>query len=138
MSRPNLGLGHIEKLEGGREPKARLRTILETVFGSVSVNDAAERLGVSPSRFSELRDQALEGALEALSPRAAGRPPSRCQEALAILDLKRELREAHYQLEVERVRAEILMTMPEVVLGKARPPRGSRGPGGGGGKSTSG
>lgn len=138
MSRPNLGLEHVEKLEGGREAKARLRTVLETITGSLSVNDAAERLGVSPSRFSELRDQALSGALDALSPRPAGRPPTRSQEVLQVLDLKRELREAHYQLEVERVRAEILMTMPEVVLGKALPPRGSRGPGGGAGKSTSG
>jgi transposase-like protein len=138
MSRPNLGLEHVEKLEGGRETKSRLRMVLETLAGSVSVNDAAERLGMSPSRFSELRDQALLGALEALAPRAAGRPPTRSREALEVLDLKRELRDVQHQLEVERVRTEILMSMPEVVLGKALPPRGTRGPGGGGGKGTRG
>lgn len=138
MSRPNLGLEHVEKLAGDRETKARLRAILETLEGSASVHDAAERLCVSPQRFAELRDQALMGALDALGPRPAGRPPSPAQETLAVLDLKRELDQTRYQLEVERVRTQILMVMPELVVGKARPPREKRGARGGAGKSTSG
>lgn len=136
MSRPNRGIEHVEKLAGERDTKARLKTILETLCGELSVNDAAERLCVCPSRFHELRDTALTGALEALSPRPAGRPSNKSHEALAILDLERELRDANYQLEVERVRTEILMTMPGVVLGKVPPPRRQRGDRGGAGNRT--
>ena len=136
MPRPNLGIEHVEKLEGERETKARLKTILETLGGSLSVNDAAERLCVCPSRFAELRDMALLGALEALAPRPAGRPARSNGDSLALVDLKEELDETRYQLEIERVRTQLLMVMPGVVLGKARPPRTERGSRGGGGGRT--
>src|SRR5687768_10085276 len=101
MPRPNLGIEHVEKLEGERETKARLKTILETLGGSLSVNDAAERLCVCPSRFAELRDLALLGALEALAPKPAGRPArSDGANSLALVDLKEELDATRYQLEI--------------------------------------
>jgi hypothetical protein len=138
MSRPNLGVEHVEKLAGECEAKSRLRTILETFSGTLSVNDAAERLCVAPSRFAQLRDQALMAALDSLAAKPAGRPKSASHASLALLDLRRELDETRYQLEVERVRTEILMTMPGVVLGKAAPPQAKRGDRGGAGKSTKG
>ena len=137
MSRPNLGLEHVEKLAGERESKARLKAILETLCGDLSVNDAAERLGVGPSRFAQLRDEALAGALESLDPRPAGRPARGAVVSAKVLELERELDATRRQLELERVRTQILVAMPGLVPGKAQPPRragGGRGGVGGGTK----
>lgn len=136
MTRPTLGAEHVEKLSGERETKSRLRLILLTLSGELSVNVAAEQMGVCPSRFHELRDEALMGALDALSPRPPGRRPKEATTSERVLELEGELNRTRYELEVERVRAELLLTMPEVVRGKARPPRGTGGGCGGDGRST--
>lgn len=135
MSRPNLGAEHVEKLAGERETKTRLKLILQSLGQELSVNDAAERLGVCVSRFHELRDEALMGALEALAPRPAGRPPAAAPN-VRIMELEDELEATRYQLEVQRVRNELLITMPHVVLGKTRPPRAKREERGGDGRPT--
>lgn len=136
MTRPTLGADHVEKLGGERETKSRLKLILLTLSGELSVNVAAERMGVCASRFHELRDEALLGALDALSPRPPGRPPKEPTTSARVVELERELDATRYQLEVERVRAELLLTMPDVVRGKVRPPRRTGGDCGGDGRST--
>lgn len=138
MSRPNLGVEHVEKLAGDRDTKARLKLILLSLARELSVDDAAERLGVCVSRFHELRDEALMGALEALAPKPPGRPPTEPTASLRVLELEEELDATRYQLEVQRVRNELLLTMPQVLVGKVRPPRRSReGRGGDGGHTRS-
>lgn len=136
MTRPTLGADHVEKLAGERETKSRLKLILLTLSGELSVNVAAEQMGVCLSRFHELRDGALMGALDALSPRPPGRPPKEATTSVRVLELERALDTTRYQLEVERVRAELLLTMPEVVRGKVRPPRRTGGGCGGDGRDT--
>lgn len=136
MSRPNLGVDHVDKLAGERETKARLKVVLRTMSRELSVNDAAEQLGVCVSRFHELRDEALLGALEALAPKAAGRPASAPSVSLRVVELEEELDATRYQLEVQRVRNELLISMPQIVLGKARPPRVRSEGRGGDGRST--
>lgn len=136
MSRPTLGLEHVDKLAGDASTKARVKTILRVLGGELSVNDAAERLGICPSRLHELRDELLMGAIEALSPKPPGRRPSAPVESLRVLELKSELDHMRFELEVERVRTQLLMTMPEVLVGKAHPPRMERGARGGDGKNT--
>ena len=63
MSRPPGGVGHVDRLDGPEELKWRLRVLLDTLAGRVSVAQACEELGVSESRLHELRRQALVGAL---------------------------------------------------------------------------
>lgn len=135
MARPGLGIEHVEKLEGDHDTKTRLKLILLSLSGEISVNDAAERLGVCPSRFHELRDEALSGALEALGPRPVGRPQKQ-RESARVLELERELDRARYEIEVARVRTDLLLVMPEVMSGKRLPPRMKRGGRGGGGSGT--
>jgi hypothetical protein len=136
MSRPNLGVEHVDKLAGERETKTRLKVILRTLTGELAVNDAAEQIGVRPSRFHELRDEALMGALDALAPKPPGRPPSACSVSQRELDLAEALDAARYQLDAERVRTQLLLSIPEVVLGKAKPSRLERGDRGGAGSRT--
>ena len=136
MSRPTMGIEHVEKLAGDRATKARVKTILRVLSGELSVNEGAEHLGVCPSRFHELRDELLMGAIEALAPKPAGRPPSSRAENLRVLELEAELSRTRLDLEAERVRTQLLLTIPEVLVGKVPPPRMERGGRGGDGKST--
>ena len=55
MSRPPAGAGHVDRLDGPEELKWRLRVLLDTLAGRVSVAQACEELGVSESRLHELR-----------------------------------------------------------------------------------
>ena len=64
----------IEHLDGAMPEKDRLKVILEQISGGCSVEAACEQLGIGRSRYFELRQQALQGALDGLEPGASGRP----------------------------------------------------------------
>ena len=114
---------HVERLSGDAEAKRRLRVILETVSGERSIEDACAELGVSPSRFHELRREALESALRGLEPGVSGRPKrvsdiDSSSERLA--ELERENRELEIELQASYVRTEIALAMPQLLTPKAR------------------
>jgi hypothetical protein len=134
MSRPNKGILHVESLEGDEASKRRLRAVLATISGELSVEEACALLCVSPSRFHELREEALSGALEALSPRPAGRPPAPKEDA-EMAALRRENAELRHDLEAARTRAEVALVLPGLLRplkggekgGPRRGPLGRRG-----------
>lgn len=72
--RPNKGADHVDAVDACAGPRQRLRVILETMSGARTVVDACAVLRVSPTRFRQLRQQALQGAVDALAPRRPGRP----------------------------------------------------------------
>ena len=53
MSRPGKGMDHVERLDADATSKARLKAILETLSGALSIDAACERLSISPSRFTK-------------------------------------------------------------------------------------
>jgi hypothetical protein len=117
MGRPNKGAGHVDRLEGAEGTKERLRVILRTMTGEMSVKEACDLLHVSPARLAELRTMALEGALDALDPKPPGRPAkeqmdTRAKELVALQNLVSELT---IELEASRVRTELALTMPHVL-----------------------
>ena len=114
MARPTDGLKHVERLRGPTEQKLRLRVVLEVLQGRRTVEQACEALGVKPARFHELRNQALEGALEGLAPGKAGRPkePSEPEAVRRLTEENEELKE---QLWAAQIREEIALTMPHVL-----------------------
>ena len=123
MGRPPEGAGQVERLDGDAEAKRRLRVILETVSGERSIEDACAELGVSASRFHELRREALESALRGLEPGVSGRPKrvsdiDSSSERLA--ELERENRELEIELQASYVRTEIALAMPQLLTPKAR------------------
>ena len=144
--RPPDGWKHVDRLDGDDARKHRLRVVLETLSGERSIEQACEELGVSPSRFHEIRHEALQGALDGLAPGAPGRP----QRADPAADperrkaLERENEELKRELQASFVRTEIALAMPHVLTpqGKAeikkkarearrKLRRGSAGPGSG-------
>jgi hypothetical protein len=111
MSRPGKGVEHVESLSGDEASKARLRAVLATISGDLSVEEASALLCVSRSRFHELREEALAGALKALAPKPAGRPPAP-REDPAVAALREENAQLRHDLEAARTRAEVALVMP--------------------------
>lgn len=108
MPRPNKGLGHVDALHGDPESKWRLQVILSTLTGEMLVEEAYEALEIGPTQLASLRRRALQGALEALVPRAGGRPRKEVTvsvEEVAALrarnaELERQLAELRSRVEL--------------------------------------
>jgi transposase-like protein len=120
--RPPKGSKHVERLDGADAEKHRLRIVLETLSGERSVEQACEELGVSASRFHEIRREALQAALDGLTPTPSGRPkrsdPSADEERLRAL--QRENRELKLELQAAYTRTEIALAMPHVLTKKGK------------------
>jgi hypothetical protein len=118
--RPPKGLSHVDSLPGDAEEKERLKTILATLTGELSVKEACERLLVSESRFHEIRKTALGGMLEGLSPRPPGRPAKK-KEPKEVRELKARVAWLEEELEIARLRTEIAMWKPGLLRDPALP-----------------
>ena len=78
-------------LKGSKGAKASLVVILETLAGASTTGEAAERLGVSLSRYYQLETRALQGMLTALEPRPRGPRKTKDGEIKALRAEKREV-----------------------------------------------
>jgi len=105
----------VDALSGDEASKDRMKTILATLAGDLSVPEACARLGMSESRFHELRHVALTAMLEGLAPRPPGRPPREPEEDEQVTRLKERLAWTEEELEVSRTRTEIAMVNPELL-----------------------
>lgn len=108
IGRPSKGADHVEKFEGSKEAKLRLRTILETIHGDLPVTEAIDRLKISESRFHQIRDNMLEAGLAALESSPKGRrariPP---EEASKMESMSKEIDRLRYELEKAKVLADV-------------------------------
>lgn len=124
-------------MEGPEDLKRRLRVLLDTLSGRVSVAQACEELGVSESRLHELRREALEGALGALMPKPAGRPATAETRTAREKELEGRIQELEVDLQAALVRTELALAMPELFRSKKnsrrrKKPTGPAAPGSGG------
>lgn len=116
MSRPPKGSELVEKYDGSGEAKARLKTVLATVAGEMTVADACQQLVVSETRFFQIRDEALKGALRDLEQGMPGRPRvETSEEQKKILELEAQVKMLRYELEGARISAKIAVVMPQVL-----------------------
>ena len=120
--RPPHGPQHVDRLNGEEEAKRRLRVILETLSGGKTIEAASAELGVSESRFHEIRIEALQGALDGLAPGASGRPRQAEPEADPdrLAELERANKELHAELRASMVRTELALAMPHVFSKQVR------------------
>jgi transposase-like protein len=111
----------VDRLEGPEESKQRLRVILTTLTGELSVAEACRELGISETRLLQLRQRALEGALAALVPGPPGRPTQELQaDPEREAQLTAQVRDLEHEVVVEQVRAEIALTAPELLKRAAK------------------
>ena len=117
--RPPKGIGHVDALTGPEQEKARLRVILRTISGDLTVGEACRELGVSEARLHGLRHQALQGALDGLLPGRPGPPRiEEPEEARQVRRLEERVEELDLDLEIAEVRAEVALAVPQAVAGK--------------------
>jgi hypothetical protein len=84
---------------------SRLRIVLKTISQEISTEDAIERLGVSETRFHQIREKALKSALEAMEPGRRGRPGKDVVVEQSELDeMKRRVQNLERDLSMERAR----------------------------------
>lgn len=120
--RPGLGARHAHGGDGSDHAKLRAELILRVLAGEIRVTEAAASLGVSEAHFHRLRERAIEGAIEALEPRPAGRPAAEVDPRDArIAELEVLLHERNVELRAAQLREEIALVMPHLLV-----PRGTR------------
>ncbi len=114
--RPSLGPALADKVEGSQQAKERLKLILQTIAGELSVADACKQLGLSEARFHELRQQWMQDACAALEPKPLGRPKeTTIEEEVELLRLHRENQKLQLHLRAAQIREEIAIAMPHVL-----------------------
>lgn len=81
--------------------------ILLTLTEHFSVKDGCERLGISRTRFQDLRTRLLEGAVQGLEGGPIGRPCTRREEDPEVVALRRRIEVLERTLQRERVKVEL-------------------------------
>ena len=96
--------------------KERLKIIMETVSGSLSIVEACGKLQISEAAFHKMRKKALREALISLEPGTVGRPPRPPTESDSrVVELEKEITELRIDLEAARIREELAIAMPHVL-----------------------
>lgn len=110
-----VGPEYVDHLDGSETAKLRAKVILETMMGTCRVLEACQRLGISEQRFHQLREEMMEGALQALEPGHAGRPARTPTPAeVQVQTLEQQLLDKEFELRTAKAREEIALIMPKV------------------------
>lgn len=123
--RPIIGVDLIERLDGPRAMRRRVRIVLATIAGSLTIAQACAELGVGRTQFHKLRWRVLEGAVEGLQPRPRGRPRQQPLVSAEIQQLHARIRELEDALTTTALRSEIALTMPHLLDRAGRKKKGA-------------
>jgi len=114
--RPSKGSEHVEKLTGSDEAKDRLKAVVATFTGEMTVAEACAHLGVSDARFHQIRDEVLANALSNLEPKPCGRPrQEESAEAARVRELEARVKRLELEVDAGYVRTMIALTMPKLL-----------------------
>jgi hypothetical protein len=117
--RPVKGAELVDDLEGSHAAQQRLRVILQTISGALTVEEACFILGIQRSGFQKLRQQFLQRAMGLLEPRPRGPRPRQMSEAeLQVLHLKQQIVQLKLELKATQIREEIALVMPHLLKDK--------------------
>ncbi|HLW65129.1 MAG TPA: hypothetical protein VKS79_07370, partial [Gemmataceae bacterium] len=99
------------------EEKERLQAILATMSGEKRMLEVCAELGIGETRFHQLRETALQAALEAIARKPAGRPSLAALSESEQLRMQQErIEELELALHEAQVREEIALVLPQVVM----------------------
>ena len=120
--RPPKGPDIVDSLEGDNDAKLRLKTVLETVTGELSIAEACERLEICEARFHRLRQDVLQIALDDLKPKRLGRPPRKepSEKEKRLTELEKENDQLKFELYAAFARTELAFALPHVITDEGR------------------
>ena len=111
--RPPKGSGLVDGLDGSEHARERLRLILDSLAGKVSVEEACRKLDISEARFHSMRNEVLQAGLGRLEPGPMGRPPAPSEaEGSEVVSLREEVRHLKQALVASQLREELAIAMP--------------------------
>lgn len=105
--RKPAGLKLVDATRGSEFAKQRACVVLQTLMGHLSVDEACAELGIGRSRFYELRQTVLNGAVAAGEPQPAGRPPEEPAVSQELEAAEREKARLLKELTLTRAEAEL-------------------------------
>ena len=121
--RPIEGAKLVDRVEGSEQAKQRLRIILQTLSGELTVPQACASLNISEARFHELRNGWMQDSCAALEPKPLGRPKETTPEQeQALLKLHRENQMLEIHLRAAQIRTEIALVAPHLLDRTLLPP----------------
>jgi hypothetical protein len=125
--RPPIGSGITDNLDGSEHARERLKVVLQTITGELTIVQACGKLDMTEAAFYRMRMKALEGAVEGLEPRQAGRPGRQVSpESDRIAELEKELKLREVQLFAAQVREEIALAMPHLLKKSGEEKKGGK------------
>lgn len=110
--RPSSGVDLVEQVDGSRAVRRRVRVVLLTIAGALTIAEACAEIGVGRTYFFALRERMLQGAVDALRPRPRGRPRRPAEDDADRRALRARIRELELALRTTQLRSEIALTMP--------------------------
>lgn len=114
IGRPVTGPALVDRLAGGDRAKLIVRTVLETITGTRTIESAGEVIGCNHAYVHVLRERLLTAMVAAAEPRPHGPPPKPDPDpalADALAEAEARARDARIELEFERCRTELALTL---------------------------
>jgi len=108
------GVKLVDKQAGSERAKQRLKVILQTLNGEITVAEACSEIGINESAFYKMRERFLAESVESLEPRKAGRKPREQDVDTDRQQFEQEIEDLASELHVARVKAELASEMPEL------------------------
>lgn len=114
LGRPIVGPALVDRLAGSDRAKLIVRTILETLGGHRTIDDAAAVLDCNRAYVHALRERLLTATIAAAEPRKPG-PKPKAAEAddgdTPLREAQRRAKDAQIALELERCRTELALVL---------------------------
>ena len=123
--RPIIGVDLTERLDGPRALRRRVRIVLATIAGGLTIAQACAELGIGRTQFHKLRWRVLEGAVEGLQSRPRGRPRHLPLVSPEVQQLRARIRALEVALATTALRSEIALTMPYLLDRAGRKKKGA-------------
>lgn len=114
IGRPVTGPALVDTLAGSDRAKLIVRTILETISGARTIDDAAATLACNRAYVHALRERLLTATIAAAEPRTPGpkpKAPLPPEVDAQLREAERRLKDAHVALELERSRTELALAL---------------------------
>lgn len=114
--RPPMGSKLVDRFPASEDAKMKLKAILDSVAGATSIPEACVKLGISETRFYQLREDALFAALQSLEPAAMGRPRKENVFSEAEVDvLHKKIANLENDLVTSQTKTMIATTFPHLL-----------------------